>query len=178
MAIHALFGSTTDALRYIHISIDNQTLQLIDNATVLSIYSVSTSRRGVGNRQNTYCTPLGWHIVYDKIGANEPLGTTFKARRKGPVTDDLNSTSEDDVITSRILWIQGAQPGFNKGGAVDSKQRYIYIHGTAQEQLIGQPVSHGCVRMLNADVIELFDRVEQGTPVLITRSPHIYANPT
>lgn len=173
---HALFGSAIDALRYMHVSIDNQTLQLIDNATVLNTYCISTASNGAGNRLNTFCTPLGWHVVHDKIGADEPLGTTFKSRCKGPVTTDLNSTSEDDVITSRILWIKGVQPGFNHGGEVDSLQRYIYIHGTVQEHLIGQPVSHGCIRMRNTEVIELFERVKHGTPVLIVGSAHIEPN--
>jgi len=172
-----LFGSSIDALFYIHISIDNQSLQLIDTAKVLKTYRVSTASRGAGNRQNTFCTPLGWHIIADKIGADESLGTTFKARRSGPITKDLNSSSEEDVITSRILWLQGVQPGYNQGGEVDSQQRYIYIHGTAQEQLIGQAVSHGCVRMRNTEVIELFDLVGQGTPVLIAGPAHIDAKP-
>ena len=93
----------------------------------------------------------------------------FKGRQPGAVCTDLCSDTDNDTITSRILWLSGSQPGFNSGGSVDSKNRYIYIHGTAQEQLIGQSVSHGCIRMLNDDVIALFDLFSVNTPVLISQ---------
>jgi len=129
-------------------------------------YKVSTSLRGAGCRNGTGCTPLGWHRIDEKIGADASPGTVFKGRVAGDVATDL-SLPEGDLITSRILWLQGMQPGYNQGGQVDSRSRYIYIHGTAQEHLIGSAVSMGCIRMRNDEVIALFDLVEPGTAVFI-----------
>ena len=136
----------------------------------MAVYPVSTSARGTGNRQDSGCTPSGWHCIAQKIGAGCTPGTIFKGRVAGAVAASLCDQSSYDLITSRVLWLRGLQPGINLGGDVDSFERYIYLHGTAQEQLIGRPVSHGCVRLVNRHVIELFDQIEEGTPVYI--SPH------
>ncbi len=131
-------------------------------------YPVSTSRYGVGQRENSLQTPAGIHHITQKIGANEPAGRVFKSR---VATDEVCLPSdydgEQDVITSRILRLAGLQPGFNAGGDVDSFNRYIYIHGTPDETHIGQPASIGCIRMRNQDVIDLFTRVDVDDPVII-----------
>ncbi len=135
-------------------------------------YPVSTSRHGTGQQQGSLQTPLGIHCVAEKIGAGAAPGSIFRGRENsGEIcqiqTDVDAESSEVDLITSRILWLQGLQPGYNRGGDVDSYQRYIYIHGTADEARIGQVASIGCIRMKNSDVIALFDRVEPGDLVII-----------
>ena len=149
------------------VDIHTQTLQLIENGQMVECYRVSTSKHGIGCRENTGCTPLGWHKVAQKIGAGMDPGTVFRGRQGAGFTEDLQADHSIDLITTRILWLSGIQEGFNQGGQVDSKNRYIYIHGTAQEHLLGHPVSEGCVRMANADVVALYDRVAEGTPVFI-----------
>ena len=116
-------------------------------------------------------------IVSEKIGENLPLGAVFKGRKWTeevikPIKEEIDIP--EDVITSRILWLDGLEIGKNKGGNVDSKSRYIYIHGTAEEGLIGQPASLGCIRMLNDDVIEIFNKVRVGTQVLIFSNKEPY----
>ena len=153
------------------IYVDSQKQQLwllAPNDTAPHCYPVSTSRHGLGTRKESYQTPQGIHRIAQKIGDGEPQGCVFKSRIASVETclqqaDD----AQQDVITSRILWLEGLQPGINRGGEVDSFERYIYIHGTADEAHIGEPASIGCVRMKNADVIDLFERVEQGDLVVI-----------
>ena len=164
-----LYSCSITALNFVLIELESQTLRLIESGKETAIYSISSAANGAGCRENTGCTPLGWHSVCEKIGHGAERGTVFKGRQPGAVCTDLCSDTDDDTITSRILWLCGSQPGFNSGGSVDSKNRYIYIHGTAQEQLIGQSVSHGCIRMLNDDVIALFDLFSVNTPVLISQ---------
>jgi hypothetical protein len=153
----------------LYINIEQQILSLVkqDNQPVQS-YPVSSSRFGPGQQENSYKTPLGIHKIAQKIGTGEPLGRVFKAR---VATDQLSYAEdyqgEQDIISSRILWLKGLQTGWNSGGDVDTFERYIYIHGTPDEAHIGQPVSQGCIRMKNHDVIELFDRVEEGDLVFI-----------
>ncbi len=133
-------------------------------------YVVSTASKGLGNLMDSFQTPIGVHTVAEKIGANEPCGMVFRGRKPtGELAADMDNRQEDQ-ITSRILWLRGLEPGLNEGGDHDSFDRYIYIHGTSDEQRIGEPVSAGCVRMRNDDVIELFDRVETGAIVLIMDS--------
>lgn len=155
----------------IEISIFHQTLTLFDNfGGVKAKYSISTAANGAGCEKDSGCTPLGEHIVRAKIGAGAPLNTVFVGRR--PTGEILSPElaaqyPQRDWILTRILWLSGAQVGKNRLGNVDSMQRYIYIHGTPDTEPMGQPCSHGCVRMRNQDVIELFDLVDVGTPVLI-----------
>lgn len=146
----------------------SQTLVLFPAGSSASLqYAVSTASNGLGNLQDSYQTPTGVHVIAEKIGANEPSGMVFRGRQPtGELAADLDNQQEDQ-ITSRILWLKGLEPGFNQGGDHDSFDRYIYIHGTSDEKRIGEPVSAGCVRMRNDDVIELFDRVEIGAVVLI-----------
>ncbi len=130
-------------------------------------YPISTAAKGVGNRIDSYKTPAGIHRIRQKIGGGEPAGTIFEAREPcGRIARDFNNRDGDE-ITSRILWLDGLEDGINRGGSCDTYSRYIYIHGTTDEQRIGQPVSAGCIRMRNDDVIELFDDVLVNDLVLI-----------
>ena len=156
---------------HIEISIQNQTLALLDNAgREIAQYSISTAANGVGCDKNSGCTPLGEHIIRAKIGADALLNTVFVARRPtGEIcTPELMAQfPERDWILTRILWLSGTEIGKNRLGSVDSMQRYIYIHGTPDSEPMGEPSSHGCVRMRNADVMALFEQVKVGTRVLI-----------
>jgi len=155
----------------IRISLSAQTLDLFDDqGKLVRSYPVSTSKNGAGEQCDSDCTPRGKHIIRAKIGARRPLNTVFVGRRPtGEVyTSELGERHPGrDWILSRILWLSGCEQGFNRMRQVDTMRRFIYIHGTSDEQGIGQPVSHGCIRMRNADVMELFDAVTPGTPVEI-----------
>jgi hypothetical protein len=145
-----------------------QRLDLYRHGARIASWPVSTSRYGVGNRENSEKTPLGVHRIAKKIGAGAPLGTLFRARRDTgrtvPIhTDD--TPADGDYVTTRILWLKGIEPGVNEGKGVDSYHRFIYIHGTPEEGRIGRPFSHGCIRMRNRSVVELFRRVKIGTLV-------------
>jgi len=158
--------------RQVLISAERQQLSLCDDQQVLATYPISTSRYGLGGEEGSYKTPLGKHRICAKIGAGEPCGTVFVGRKSQGYQAEIladQSRSEGDSITSRILWLEGLEAGLNRGVGCDSKQRYIYIHGTAEEGLIGQPVSIGCVRMKNSDVIELFEQISEGDLVLISK---------
>ncbi|HEY8355216.1 MAG TPA: L,D-transpeptidase [Methylophilaceae bacterium] len=158
----------------IEISIADQQLRLLDaQGRVLSSYAVSTALNGPGERKESGCTPRGWHVVRAKIGAGAPVNTVFVGRRAtGEMwSPELAAKYPDrDWILTRILWLSGTERGFNRLGCVDSMQRYIYIHGTPDDQPIGVPGSHGCVRMRNQDILALFDAVPVGTPVHIGES--------
>lgn len=155
---------------YLDVSIAHQRLSLIDNGLTLKTYPVSTARNGPGELKGSECTPRGWHRVRAKIGKGEPLHAVFKGRRP---TGEIYSPKlgrlypERDWILSRILWLGGLEPYKNRFGDVDTAWRYIYIHGTPDELMQGKPASHGCIRMFNADLVELFDRIEAGCKVLI-----------
>lgn len=155
----------------IRVSVGEQKLYLLnEQGDAEREYSVSTSRYGVGNESGSEKTPLGLHRIKDKIGGSMPVNMVMVGREpKGLLQDCINEGMElpDDVITSRIMWLEGMEPGRNQGGYVDTYNRYIYIHGTSEENKIGTPASIGCIRMLNEDVIELYRLVETGTEVLI-----------
>lgn len=160
---------------YLSISIPRQRLYLLestpDGDNLLREYPVSTAANGPGETSGSYCTPRGRHRIAHKIGADQPLHAVFKARvPTGDIWTPQWAAAHpgEDWILSRILWLEGLEPGRNQGGSVDTKARYIYIHGTGEEHRIGTPVSHGCIRMRNADVVDLFERVEAGTPVEIS----------
>ena len=155
----------------IRISIAGQSLELLDEAGCLERrYAVSTAANGVGEANGSYCTPRGLHIIRAKIGAGQPENSVFVRRRPtGEIyTPELGAQfPERDWILTRILWLSGCERGFNRLGEVDTMRRLIYIHGSPDEVSMGVPGSHGCVRMRNADVMDLFDRVQSGTPVEI-----------
>ena len=152
------------------VKIREQKLHHFVNGQHVKSYSISTAARGIGNQKGSYRTPLGRHQIAQKIGDGSPRGTIFRGRQsKGDIAKVYTHQVdfEHDLILSRILWLDGLEPGINKGGQVDTMSRYIYIHGTDEEGLIGSPASEGCIRMNNDDVIELFDRVNIGTLVII-----------
>lgn len=156
---------------HIHISIAQQRLSLYDDERVLCSFSVSTASRGPGNQENSGCTPLGRHRIRAKIGAGLPQNAVLVGRR---FTGEIYSPElalqhpQRDWILTRILWLCGEQPGYNRLGSVDSMRRYIYIHGTPDTEPMGEPRSHGCIRMRNSDITELFQQVPMGCRVLIT----------
>ena len=155
----------------IRINIATQTLELLgEQGQLIKRYAVSTAKNGAGELEGSYCTPRGKHIIRAKIGADQPFNSVFVRRRPtGEIyTPELSAQyPERDWILTRILWLSGCQLGFNRLGEVDTMRRYIYIHGTAEEESIGIPISHGCVRMRNSDMVDLFDRLERGTRVEI-----------
>jgi len=144
----------------IRISIGDQKLELWRRGKRVRTFPVSTSKFGLGTVEGSRKTPLGRFVVGEKIGHDQPSGTIFRARVPLSPGEPLPET--EDWITSRILWLDGVDPE-----NMNTRERYIYIHGTKHEHTIGDPDSHGCVRMRNADVIELFRLVEEGTPVTI-----------
>jgi hypothetical protein len=155
----------------VNINVTQQQLKLFDeDGNLLQQYPVSTSRYGTGNQNGSEQTPLGLHRIKDKIGGAMPVNEVFIGRLPHGNLDECTERGvelPDDVIMSRILWLEGMEPGRNQGGYVDTYQRYIYIHGTSEEDKIGTPASIGCIRMLNADIVELYRLVESGTEVLI-----------
>jgi lipoprotein-anchoring transpeptidase ErfK/SrfK len=156
--------------RYLDISIAKQEMILLENGEVIGRYAVSTAKNGPGQRKGSECTPTGWHRIRAKIGAGQPMNSVFIGRRPtGEIYSQQLAAEQPqrDWILSRILWLGGLEPGHNRYGDVDSTWRYIYIHGCSDELMQGIPASHGCIRMKNADVIELFDSVEVGCKVFI-----------
>ncbi len=155
----------------INIHIAAQQLELLDDAgNMLRRYSVSTAANGVGETSGSHCTPRGRHVIRARIGAGQPENTVFVGRRPtGEIyTPELGAQfPKRDWILTRILWLSGCEAGFNRLGENDTMRRYIYIHGTPDSARLGVPDSHGCIRMRNADLIELFDLAPAGTVVEI-----------
>ena len=147
------------------IQVATQTLALYEDGAYVRQFPCSTPRFGTGQKEGSNRTPLGLHAIAEKIGAGEPAGTVFKSRQLVGHTSDPGLA--DAKITTRILWLDGLDPGFNRGDHVDSHARYIYIHGTADQASIGAPASHGCTHLADPDLIELFDLVPSGTLVWI-----------
>jgi|TARA_B110000438_G_scaffold35754_1_gene35496 lipoprotein-anchoring transpeptidase ErfK/SrfK len=152
------------------VDIRGQVMSLVIEGTVSREFIISSSSYGTGSLKNSLKTPLGKHVIYKKIGEDLPVNAILKGRKWSGAIANIVSDPVDtdyDHVTSRILWLDGLEVGSNKGKNVDSKSRYIYIHGTAEEGLLGQPASDGCIRMYNTEVIELFNLVEEGTQVWI-----------
>lgn len=155
---------------HILINLAAQSLELVEHELVLRRYPVSSARNGPGEQGDSDCTPRGLHRIRIRIGAGCPEGAVFVGRRAtGEVYDAALARQypERDWILTRILWLTGLEPGRNRGGRVDTLRRYIYIHGCPDTEPMGRPCSHGCVRMRNGDLIELFDQVTAGTLVEI-----------
>lgn len=155
---------------YLHISIAKQQMYLISARECVAKFSVSTAKNGAGQAMGSECTPIGWHKIRAKIGAGQPLNSVFIGRRPTGETyhqELAKKQPERDWILSRILWLAGEEPYKNRYGKVDSTWRYIYIHGCPDELMLGKPESHGCIRMKNTDVVELFNQVDIGLKVLI-----------
>ena len=155
----------------IEISVKQQTLTLFNNIDeVIASYFISTAANGVGCQKNSGCTPLGYHIIRAKIGADAAPNTVFVGRRAtGEICTPalMAQFPNRDWILTRILWLSGTEIGVNRLGNVDTMQRYIYIHGSPDGTEMGKIGSHGCVRMRNEELIALFDMVEAGTSVNI-----------
>ncbi len=155
---------------WLEIDLGQQRLWLRRGDQAEAEYLVSTARNGPGERNGSNCTPRGWHKIRAKIGAGAPAGAVFVGRRPtGEVYDAAlgRAFPERDWILTRILWLSGLEPGVNRLGACDTMRRYIYIHGCPDTERMGVPGSAGCIRMRNAELIELFERVPVYTPVLI-----------
>lgn len=155
---------------YLHIDLAAQRLRLWRDGEICAEYAVSTARNGAGELNGSERTPRGWHRVRARIGGGCRAGTVFVARRPSGelYTEALGRAQpERDWILSRILWLCGCEPGKNRLGNVDSMRRYIYIHGCPDSEPVGEPRSHGCIRMRNTDVIALYEQVPAGMPVLI-----------
>ena len=154
---------------HLRVDLGRQCLELFGaDGACIRRYSVSTARNGAGEASGSFCTPRGRHIIRARIGAGAPIGAAFRGRRPtGEVwTPELAAANPGrDWILTRILWLSGTEPGFNRLGEVDSMRRYIYIHGTPDTEPMGVPLSIGCVRMRNRDVAELFELVPAGTAV-------------
>ncbi len=153
------------------ISASKQKLFLISKNKITQNYIISTAAAGLGSKNNSFKTPLGIHKISEKFGDNAELGTIFKARTntftQAEILTEPHQHSLTDNITSRILWLSGLEKGINQGSGVDTHERFIYIHGTDEEGRLGTPVSHGCIRMANHDIVELFNQVKCGTLVNI-----------
>ncbi len=147
-------------MMHLYVSIGEQRLRLYQGSERVAEYPISSAANGTGFHEGSYCTPTGRFEISEKIGAGEAVGTIFKSRQPVGVWD--GSPCDDDLVLTRILRLHGLD-----AENANSMERYIYIHGTNQEQLLGQPASCGCIRMGNRDVIDLFDRIEVGAPLVI-----------
>lgn len=154
----------------IQISLGHQQLKLFRHQSLVSQYSISTAKNGAGEIQGSECTPRGNHVIRAKIGTGCTVNSVFVGRRPTGEIYDAHLAEQHpgrDWILTRIMWLSGRESGFNRGGDCDTLRRYIYIHGTPDTEPMGVPGSHGCIRMRNDDLIDLFGQVEVGTPVLI-----------
>ncbi len=155
---------------HVIVNANTQELAVYDAKRLICTYKIATAANGLGEQIGSEQTPRGWHEVHAKLGDGCELGAVFHHREP---TGEIYSTELDhahparDWILSRIIWLSGAEPGFNQHGAVDTKKRFIYIHGTPDEIPMGTPSSHGCIRMHNQDVIELYEYLENGDRVLV-----------
>lgn len=152
------------------IDLEHQTLDWFGANGEHERWPVSTALNGPGEANNSGCTPRGRHYVRALVGHGQPEGTVFVARRPTGETWTPELSRQQpgrDWILSRIIWLCGLEKGLNRGGQVDTFRRFIYIHGTPDTEPMGEPLSHGCIRMRNRDVIHLFDRLEPGVPVMI-----------
>ncbi|MET0065456.1 MAG: L,D-transpeptidase [Candidatus Thiodiazotropha sp.] len=157
--------------RQLRIELSTQSLVCLRDGAMVMRFPVSTASNGAGEALGSGCTPRGWHKVRLKIGAGCPENSVFVGRRPtGEIYTQALATRapERDWILTRILWLTGTQPGYNRGGPVDTLRRFIYIHGTPDSEPMGLAASHGCIRMRNRDLLRVFDWVETGTPVEIS----------
>ena len=154
----------------LYVSVKTQKMHHIINNKIVKTYVISSADKGVGNTNNSHQPPIGLHSVKEKPGDKTPLfGRMIGRVFYGQIATIHNdsSRSKTDDVTTRVLWLSGEEDGINKGGNVDSYRRYIYIHGTSEEGRLGIPASHGCIRMKNTEVLELYNKIALGTKVLI-----------
>jgi lipoprotein-anchoring transpeptidase ErfK/SrfK len=163
-------SSHNETSRFIQINTQQQAMHCYENDILQHTYSVSTGKNGLGEREGSECTPRGWHRIYRIIGLDKPINSVFISREwTGEIySRQLSATHPHrDWILTRILQLEGLEPGRNKGGDVDSLKRYIYIHGTPDTTPLGIPGSRGCIRMHNEDIVQLATWVTEGTRVCI-----------
>lgn len=155
--------------RVLVVRIGTATLQFFRKGGLVKSYVISTSRRPPSNVKNSLGTPRGLHEIAERIGGGQPPGMTFKSRvPTGRHHSEMaDADGSENLVTSRILWLRGLEPGLNRGGEVDTYERYIYVHGTNREDRIGEPLSAGCVLMRNLDIVELYEEVRNGDLVWI-----------
>ena len=168
--VESIESSYKDLDALLYVDIPSQQMFFLKKGEIFDIYSISSSFYGTGNKVNSLKTPLGKHEIYKKLGDNLPENAILKGRVwNGAIADIIKEPIDTDFdhVTSRILWLDGLENGKNKGPGIDSRERFIYIHGTAEEGLIGKPASDGCIRMYNKEVIELFDLVDEKAQVWI-----------
>jgi len=152
----------------LYVQVSTQRMFHVRGRQLVNAYPIATAANGLGTSLNSLRTPTGLHRISAKYGDGVPMYGILRDRRfTGEVADPAYDGEDNDWITSRILWLDGLEPGHNKGGSSDSRKRHIYIHGTANERSIGTPSSRGCIRMRNADVIELYDQVPVGALVVV-----------
>ena len=152
------------------VNVSNQTLNAQTESGKSIEYNISSAKNGVGQEIGSECTPLGQHIVRAKIGSDKPLNTVFVGRRaSGEIYNETLAKKHPnrDWILTRVLWLSGCETGLNRLGTVDTMRRFIYIHGAPDSHAMGTPSSHGCIKMRNTEIVELFDRVAVGTQVNI-----------
>lgn len=157
-----------EMINELRISITSQEIYTYSSGLLKKTYPISTSKYGIGNQKDSYKTPLGHHFISEKIGNGAALCTIFKAGKSTGKTAVINCENSADIITTRIMKLTGLEENINKGDNIDSYHREIWIHGTPEEDKIGYPASHGCIRMKNQDICELFDLVENGASVMIS----------
>lgn len=150
--------------RVLVVRIGTATLQFYCKGALVKSYAISTSKRPPSNVKNSLGTPRGLHEIAERIGAGQPPGMVFKARvpTGRHFSEVPGAENEANLITSRILWLRGLEPGVNRGGDVDTYERYVYIHGTNHESRLGEPMSSGCVLMANREIVELYEEVRAG----------------
>ena len=156
--------------RCLVVDVVRQRLGLLEHGLLIAEYPVSTAAAGIGGQEGSWRTPAGWHRIHARIGAGAPAGTVFRSR---VATGEVwrGEPLEEDLILDRILTLEGLEPGVNQGAGLDSLERYIYLHGTNQPGQLGQAVSHGCVRLAGAQMVELFEAVRTGDPLLLAEAP-------
>ncbi len=150
------------------VSVKEQKMRLLKGRNIVWEAPCSTAAKGVGSKMGSMMTPEGWHVVSKKLGDGLPWGQVFRSRAPTAERWQPGMDAKEDLVLTRVLLLDGEEPGLNKGGDVDSAERFIYIHGTNGEENIGTPSSHGCIRLRNNDVLTAFSRIPEGAPVLIT----------
>jgi lipoprotein-anchoring transpeptidase ErfK/SrfK len=160
--------------KVIFVDVNTQLMHVMNDNEVVQTFTISSSKYGEGEVQNSMKTPLGLHYIGKKVGGDAKLNTIFKSRANTgrQAVPNSNKFKNKDLITTRILWLEGGEER-NSLGSKSSMRRYIYIHGTPDEDLLGQPASHGCIRMRNIDVYALYEFVDEGTPVVIWKDGYL-----
>lgn len=160
----------TQGTAAVWVSVDEQMLRLVRDNEILFEVPCATAEKGTGSEMHSNKTPLGWHTISKRIGEDAPWGQVYRSKMPTNEIWKPGQETDEDLVLTRILVLDGLEEGRNKGGNVDSFARYIYVHGTNEEESIGTPSSHGCIRLRNDDVIELFGLTPEGTLLLITET--------